>query len=232
MQSTILRAIAAAQDREALFGIFADFFNEQGAGGVVYVAQHGPASPYVLMERGFPQEWLRHYEEQRFADVDPIPGILFRLGHPKRLDDLLADLPSLSHDERRFIEAFETQSGISNGMLIPTFGPLGRPGFIGLTDFDPVGCLDRLDLPLANAVAQAFHIRMELLQVEEPPPNLSPREREILSWLIKGKSTGEIATIVGSAEPTVATHVKRIYGKLRVNDRATCIAKALAYRYV
>lgn len=230
--NAILAEMAATQDREALFATFADHCRALGATGVVYVAPDAVAGPYVLMHTGMPADWIHLYETQQLKTCDPIPGIAFRLGRPERLDDLLRDLPALSESERQFVAAFQSQSGIENGLAIPAFGPLARPGFIGLAQFDPPETLDTLDIPLTSAVAQAFHIRMELLQVGTPPPSLSPREREILSWLIKGKATGDIAGILDIAEPTVATHVKRIYDKLNVHDRASCIAKALAYRYL
>lgn len=208
-----------------------DYYRGQGFGGVCYVAPSAPAGPYCLMHRGMPEEWMARYQSQDLHLHDPIPGMAFRLGHPERLNDLIAALPNLSTDEQAFMEAFKT-SGLTDGLAIPAYGPFGRAGFVGLTQIAHPQLLEQVNIPLASAVAHQIHNRMELLQVKEPVPGLSPREREILKWLVQGKSNTDIAAILGLAVPTVVTHVQRIYGKLRCNDRVTCTAKALARHYI
>lgn len=214
-----------------LFELTCDYFRGQGFGSVCYVAPEGAAGPYTLMERGMPAEWIARYRALELHRHDPIPGVAFRLGHPERFDEILRSLPSLNPDEQAYMEAFKT-SGMTNGLLVPTYGPFGRPALIGLTDIAHPNLLDEIDIPLAGAVAQQIHTRMELLQIKEPVAGLSPKEREILGWLAKGKSAADIATITGSKPPTVATHIKRIYAKLQVHDRVNCVAKAMARHYL
>src|SRR5438477_10146920 len=48
---------------------------------------------------------------------------------------------------------------------------------------------------------------------------LTPREREVLFWLARGKSNAEIATILDIATSTVGKHLERIYQKLGVENR-------------
>lgn len=191
----------------------------------------GATGPYLLMEEGMPAPWTARYRQQQLHRYDPIPGAIFRLGRPERLDILLGSLTGLSADEQAYIQAFET-SGLTNGLLVPAYGPCGRPGLIGLAQIAHPDLLDEIDVPLVSAVAQQFHNRMELLQIREPNPVLSPREREILKWLVQGKSNTDIAAILGLAVPTVVTHIQRIYAKLRVHDRVSCVAMALARHYV
>ncbi len=57
---------------------------------------------------------------------------------------------------------------------------------------------------------------------------LSPREREVLSYIVKGFSYAEIARLLGLSTHTVATHVRRIYGKLEVHSRGEAVYEALA----
>ena len=49
---------------------------------------------------------------------------------------------------------------------------------------------------------------------------LTPREREVLFWLVRGKSNSDIGTILGIATSTVGKHLERIYPKLGVENRA------------
>jgi DNA-binding CsgD family transcriptional regulator len=48
---------------------------------------------------------------------------------------------------------------------------------------------------------------------------LTPRETEVLTWAVEGKSNPEIATILGMRRRTVAKHLERTYAKLGVEGR-------------
>lgn len=56
--------------------------------------------------------------------------------------------------------------------------------------------------------------------------NLTAREAEILQFIAQGKSVAETATAFNLSSHTVTTHVKRIYGKLAVNNRVQAVNRA------
>lgn len=56
---------------------------------------------------------------------------------------------------------------------------------------------------------------------------LTDREKEILRAIIMGLKNREIADALTISEPTVKTHINRIYKKLGVNNRSKAILKAL-----
>lgn len=56
---------------------------------------------------------------------------------------------------------------------------------------------------------------------------LSPREKEVLVWVAKGKSNSVIAEILGVSESTVDTFLRRIYTKLNATNRITAVVKAI-----
>ena len=56
---------------------------------------------------------------------------------------------------------------------------------------------------------------------------LSKREREIARLLVAGYSGVNVAAISGLSENTVRTYVRRLYGKLGVNNRADLVRKLL-----
>ncbi len=62
--------------------------------------------------------------------------------------------------------------------------------------------------------------------------DLSPREKEILSCLVKGLSHKMIAAQCFISIHTVNSHIKKIYEKLHVNSVAEAVAKALKQRLV
>lgn len=66
---------------------------------------------------------------------------------------------------------------------------------------------------------------------ETPSANtvLSTREREVLRWLREGKTNWEIAQILGTSANTVKHQVRSLLVKLRVNNRAQAVAKAMGF---
>ena len=62
--------------------------------------------------------------------------------------------------------------------------------------------------------------------------DLSDREREILGWLVKGKSYKTIAGECFISIDTVSTHVRHIYEKLHVHSKSEAVAKAIRQKLV
>jgi DNA-binding CsgD family transcriptional regulator len=56
---------------------------------------------------------------------------------------------------------------------------------------------------------------------------LTRREREVLSWVIRGKTNPEIGKILNTSPRTVGKHLERIYEKLEVPTRTAAVTKAL-----
>ena len=58
---------------------------------------------------------------------------------------------------------------------------------------------------------------------------LTPREREVMEFLLRRLSNKEIAEILGISERTVKFHVGNILNKLHVNSRQELSAKSVPY---
>jgi DNA-binding NarL/FixJ family response regulator len=56
---------------------------------------------------------------------------------------------------------------------------------------------------------------------------LTPRERDVLAGLVRGRSVKDIASDLSVAVPTVRTQVRSIYRKLQVNNQRAAILRAL-----
>ncbi|MBA2956154.1 response regulator [Nocardioides sp. MAH-18] len=71
------------------------------------------------------------------------------------------------------------------------------------------------------------------LRLEQPPPllahrlaTLTDREREVLRLIARGLTNGEVAEDLHLGEPTVRTHVGRVYAKVGARDRAQAVVFA------
>jgi DNA-binding NarL/FixJ family response regulator len=56
---------------------------------------------------------------------------------------------------------------------------------------------------------------------------LSPREKEVLKWLVEGKSTWDISRILHISRNTVNFHIKNLFQKLNVINRTQAVSEAL-----
>jgi DNA-binding CsgD family transcriptional regulator len=58
-------------------------------------------------------------------------------------------------------------------------------------------------------------------------PHLTPREREVLGWIVEGKTNPEIGIILGCSWRTVRVHCERIFQKLGVETRTAAAMRAV-----
>jgi DNA-binding NarL/FixJ family response regulator len=75
---------------------------------------------------------------------------------------------------------------------------------------------------IARKVLGSFQVRPQSNKYD-----LTPREIDVLQWLIKGYSIKTIASEMNLAFDTVRSHLKNIYRKLHVNCGKEAIAKVL-----
>jgi DNA-binding NarL/FixJ family response regulator len=70
------------------------------------------------------------------------------------------------------------------------------------------------------------HFGTPALPAAPPLPGLTPREREVLEMLARGRRNAAIAAELGVAAKTVANHLSSVFVKLQVTDRSEAIVKA------
>ena len=79
--------------------------------------------------------------------------------------------------------------------------------------------------PIARLLLKKL-CKSKLVEDNGNPPNLSPRESEMLALLAKGLRYMEIAHLLEVSPHTVTTTIKRIYRKLAVHSRGEAIYEA------
>lgn len=66
-----------------------------------------------------------------------------------------------------------------------------------------------------------------ILKIDPPLPPLSPRQREILAALVQGLTNADIASKLDISFEMVKEHIKALFAKLGVANRAEAVAIAL-----
>jgi DNA-binding NarL/FixJ family response regulator len=78
---------------------------------------------------------------------------------------------------------------------------------------------------IARKVVQSF--KRVTTTASPAAENLSPRELDVLNYLVKGFSYKETAEAMGISYSTVHSHIEHIYHKLHVQSRAQAVARYL-----
>ena len=86
---------------------------------------------------------------------------------------------------------------------------------------------EELCAAVANALAAAELMGMGLereVPVQPSGPDLTEREMQVLRGMAAGKSNAQIGRELYLSEDTIKTHARRLFRKMRVNDRAQAVA--------
>ena len=122
------------------------------------------------------------------------------------------------------LTTFDTSDGISRALAAGALGAIMKN-----CDF---GELARAIRTVADGKR---HVSEEIERIfsEDPPVDLlSPRQAEILGYIIKGLSNPEIAKLLGIGLYMVKEHVKALFQKIGASNRAEAIAIALRKQLV
>ena len=188
---------------------------------------HSPVSAdTIIYAEGFDEAWTKLYFNKDFRARDPIPA--WTLKHAGLLawkDAIAAHDPT--PDQAEYFAQMEA-FGLIHGFGLPLYGPNNRVAYVAFDFGRPICDEDKLTIDMLRAVAQAGHLRIcEIIDGEHEIPDLSERELEVMTWIARGKSGTDIATILGLSPETVKTYTRRIYEKLEVGDKVGATVKAL-----
>jgi DNA-binding CsgD family transcriptional regulator len=191
----------------------------------------GIDQPSIHMLTNYPDSWADRYRSQRYLEVDPL------VRHCSR-----STLPIMWHDRRqpdtkRVASLFDEarQHGLAAGMALSTHGRNNEHSVFSLA-IDSARKRDQHNLARQIGLVYLLLVHMHeavrrLAFPKEPAPVeilLTARERESLLWVIGGKTSWEIAKILGVSENTVIFHINNAKRKLDANSRTQAAAKALA----
>jgi DNA-binding CsgD family transcriptional regulator len=167
--------------------------------------------------------------------LQPHFGRLWRVAHTRRrLRAAITGLDFASEEDKRGVILLAPDGRIE--FASPPAQRLMRDYF---------GPPDKTELPAALAEwldsgAATLHLRLDdrrvtversgdalLLEEARDELGLSPREREILDWVARGRTNSEIAEALWIAPTTVRKHLENIYAKLGVRTRTAAAVRFL-----
>jgi DNA-binding NarL/FixJ family response regulator len=120
---------------------------------------------------------------------------------------------------------FEDEENIFNAICA------GANGYLLKKNFDqiPGAIKDVLDggAPMTSSVAKKVLSFVPANRSVKDPgvESLSPREKELLEYIMKGYSYKMVASHMNIATETVRSHIKKIYKKLQVNSATEAVYK-------
>lgn len=82
------------------------------------------------------------------------------------------------------------------------------------------------------AVCQMMHMRLQGMPFPVQRRPLSPRQREALEWVAEGKTTQDIAVIMGISPAMVEKHLRLARQALDVETTAHAVAKASLFNHI
>lgn len=181
----------------------------------------------------YPDGWVRHYAERNYVSIDPV--VIYGPRHqlPFTWQEVARPEEMTALQRQIFKEAAEV--GIIDGMSIPIHGRNGEYAGVALV---PDGDSHRARMDVVNSQRHLAHLyslyyhnhtSSHLLEsyLKRERPRLTPREREVLTWVARGKSSWEVSTILSVSERTVLYHIENAKRKLDVSSRTHLVVKAL-----
>ncbi len=230
--SDILGKIISSETPEALWKIVRTYFREHNVSKISYhhfgglLSSPNAVPGLAVHTSGFPVDWVQHYVSDELSRVDPIPELARSSLRPFYWRDV-GNLVALNSDQRAYMREMEAAK-LGDGLAFQVFGPGMRNGYVGLGLLDGTPRWSEDRVLRFQAVGQAGHLRYcELTPDVTTLPPLSPREKEILHWMSRGKSNSSIASILEVSRHTVDTLVRRIFDKLQATDRTTASLRGI-----
>jgi LuxR family transcriptional regulator len=239
LESNSLRGrIAVTPNFEGALDVLAEITQELGFTQVLYGYMpvvprlpNGEWLPLKLNVRCFPNGWEDGWEQ--FTSVDPYYRACFQGTLPIDWTDVQKS-DQLTRTQRMACD-YLGDFGLSHGITIPVHLPFGR--FAVMSAIADNSCANWRNVreeareplfKIMHIFTKAIHDRHFELQIPATRPvRLTPREEECMRWASLGKTSAEIAIILGRSIETVRMHVKNSIKKLNATNRIQAVSNAI-----
>lgn len=225
------------EDADAAFTVFRKHLDAMGLDMALYSLLTDFRSIGMKAGHGvlynYPQEWMDWYLDRRYQEIDPVIHIGFSTSEVFRWDQMDRYLPLDRQQQLLMNESRE--AGLKEGLAVAVHGPAGEVLAMGMASSHGGVDMSPPQLALIRLMVHEFNsafMRIHADAGRNEQVLLTPRERQVLRWLARGKTAPEIAIILsvdGSVSASaVRFHIKNLYGKLGASTAAQAVAKAMS----
>lgn len=180
--------------------------------------------PRTRMLSTYDERWNRRYLEAGYLQIDPTVAHGVRSRTPVIWSDqVFRRTPQMWEEARSF--------GLRIGWAQSVFEADARVGMLSLArSCEPLTAAEMRakDLWFQWLVSIAHHALLHHLG-ESPLSDIEPltsRQIEVLRWTADGKTSAEIATIMGISRTTVTYHITNAIARLHANNKNSAVARA------
>jgi DNA-binding CsgD family transcriptional regulator len=196
------------------------------------LAGHDEVNPISIIT--YEDDWVRRYFEMGYLEIDPVVLEGFAGLLPVDWSGLDKRPPRV---RQLFGESGEFGIG-RQGLTFPLRGPNGEAALFSITSDLPDDEWQKAKLTYVRDVqvlAHTIHAKAMVIAGGPAPDykaRLTPRERECLTWSAVGKTSEDVATILGISEGVVRIHLQSAQHKLNCLNRTHTVAKAIAHKLI
>lgn len=199
--------------------------------------------PSPIIVCNYPDEFRRHYEQERRYVVDPLLRATSGSLTPFIWGEVVGRM-KLSPVQQLLCRE-RTEAGIFDEIICPVHAPDGQAFALRLARGQPGSC-DPAHLGVFQVIAIHFYYAfakhwgppaersISNRGLQDNPQSalshtsiLAKREQECLLWTARGKSASSISVILGLSENTVNFYVKNAMKKLGTTNRMVAVVSAV-----
>ena len=229
-QEDLLSAFLIVQDEYQLFEVVKSTASKLGFDYCAYGMQSplSIAEPKTIMLNNYPQAWQQRYVEQQYVKVDPtVQHCMVSL---KPL--VWSSQYTHTQAEKDFWEEARSY-GLNVGWAQSSRDFIGTRGMLTLARSSDQLSEKEQKAQYTNMywLTQTVHSSIAKIvnDVEFSQFNLylTNREKEVLRWTAEGKTSAEIAQILGVSERTINFHLSNSMQKLNVKNKISAAIRAV-----
>lgn len=209
--------------------------------GYAHFAYHVVRSPAIQHGTGlatigltnYPDMWSSHYIRNGYVNDDPVVAEALTASEPFLWSSVLGASPPSMRQAQIMDDARDV--GICDGLTVPLTSRHGEHAVMTFVAGPDTPSPDPAAVGMLQLLSEFFHAHAlhPILQEELTRDRkrrrsiLSARERESMVWVARGKSSWEIARILGIAEKSVEFYVESVKRKLQAANRTHAVVKAV-----
>ncbi len=175
-----------------------------------------PSAEVSCVLIGQPSEWWAHYTKQEYALDDPILRAAQKSSaSPISWLEVESSVSEGSNASRVLKESKDF--GLTGGLSFPV---IGKNGCLAVVSYFGPRIDKRPEVMRAlDLISTYIYRQLKKIQRSDPETKdrnrLTPRERECVEWIARGKSDVDVSEILNVSRHTVRVHIERARKKLR-----------------